>query len=113
MTLQLLSHNSCEDRFSKWNEIICGTLLLAEVWSKTAQFLKLIQYLNQSTDIIVLQSTKWQVDKVESVDGAVAHLVDKLELNEQHVLFELSFFVRRSARLLFVQFGDSSCLLLM
>lgn len=55
MTLQLLSHDSREDRLSERNEIVGVRLLLVEIGTQPTQLLELVQYLDQCAHIVVLQ----------------------------------------------------------
>ena len=55
VTLQLLSHDSREDRLSERNEIVGVRLLLVEIGTQPTQLLELVQYLDQCAQIVVLQ----------------------------------------------------------
>ena len=69
-------------------------LVFSNVRAQAVHFLRLVEYLDERADVVVLQLGDGQIDEVEGVERLVRLLVHELELDDQHVLLQLGLLVR-------------------
>ena len=82
VALELLGNHSCQNRLVIGDEICSGPFLLG-------LFLKLVEDLEQSCNVVVLDLRERNIQEAKGIQGPVGVLVDQLELDGQDILLEL------------------------